>query len=175
MWPCSEKVEFWSIEPTTRVRWGNGEVVCGQNICYHVAAFVIPFNLICNQTMFWKSWTWPFERTPRLGGSGVSGKILATMWLYFWFHLIWYATWLCSEKLNFDLLTHPLSSQGWDTGLRSKISFDMFHFYCTSVCMGFSAKKMSTDWVIAKFIYMTFDPTKGVRGLGKSLITVMLI
>ena len=21
--------------------------VCGQNICYHVAAFVIPFNLIC--------------------------------------------------------------------------------------------------------------------------------
>ena len=24
--------------------------VCGQNICYHVAAFV--FNLICNMTMF---------------------------------------------------------------------------------------------------------------------------
>ena len=26
--------------------------VCGQNICYHIAAFEIPFNLICNMTMF---------------------------------------------------------------------------------------------------------------------------
>ena len=26
--------------------------VCRQNICYHVAAFVIPFNLICNMAMF---------------------------------------------------------------------------------------------------------------------------
>ena len=27
----------------------------GQNICYYVAAFEIPFNLICNMTIFWKS------------------------------------------------------------------------------------------------------------------------
>ena len=26
--------------------------VCRQNICYHVAAYLIPFNLICNMTMF---------------------------------------------------------------------------------------------------------------------------
>ena len=32
---------------------------------------------------------------------------------------------------------------------------------------------MTTDWVIAKFTYLTFDPTGG-RG-GKFLITVMLI
>ena len=25
-------------------------MVCGQNIYYHLAAFVIPFNLICNMT-----------------------------------------------------------------------------------------------------------------------------
>ena len=25
---------------------------CGQNICYDATAFVIPFNLICNMTMF---------------------------------------------------------------------------------------------------------------------------
>ena len=31
---------------------GSGRGVCGQNICYHVAAFVILFNLICNMTMF---------------------------------------------------------------------------------------------------------------------------
>ena len=29
--------------------------VCGQNICYHVDASVVSFNLICNMTIFWKS------------------------------------------------------------------------------------------------------------------------
>ena len=29
-----------------------GGGVCWQNISYHVAAFVIPFNLICNMTIF---------------------------------------------------------------------------------------------------------------------------
>ena len=29
--------------------------VCGQNICYHVSASVVSFNLICNMTIFWKS------------------------------------------------------------------------------------------------------------------------
>ena len=43
-WPHSEKVDLL----TPRVRGG----VCGQTICYQVAAFVIPFNLICNMTMF---------------------------------------------------------------------------------------------------------------------------
>ena len=33
--------------------WRGG--VCGQNICYNVAAFLIPFNLICNMTVFLKS------------------------------------------------------------------------------------------------------------------------
>ena len=26
--------------------------VCGLNICYQVAAFVIPLNMICNMTLF---------------------------------------------------------------------------------------------------------------------------
>ena len=29
--------------------------VCGQNICYHVAASIVSSNLICNMTIFWKS------------------------------------------------------------------------------------------------------------------------
>ena len=29
--------------------------VCEQNICYHVAASVVSFNLICNMTIFWNS------------------------------------------------------------------------------------------------------------------------
>ena len=30
---------------------GSGVGVCEQNICYHVAAFLIPFSLICNMSM----------------------------------------------------------------------------------------------------------------------------
>ena len=65
------KVEFWPLDPNLQ---GQGEGVCSkipvcrplpegmgggglqQNMRYHVAAFMIPFNLICNMTMFWKSW-----------------------------------------------------------------------------------------------------------------------
>ena len=32
--------------------WRGGGGVCWQNISYHVTAFVIHFNLICNMTMF---------------------------------------------------------------------------------------------------------------------------
>ena len=31
---------------------GSGGGSAGKNICYHVAAFVIPFNLICNIKSF---------------------------------------------------------------------------------------------------------------------------
>ena len=46
-WLCSEKVEFWPIDPIPRVGG-----VCGQNICYHAITFAIMFNLICNMTIF---------------------------------------------------------------------------------------------------------------------------
>ena len=51
IWPCSEKVEFWTTDPIPRV-WGG---VFGQNICYHVATFLflILYNLICNMTVLW--------------------------------------------------------------------------------------------------------------------------
>ena len=40
-----------------------------------------------------------------------------------------------SEKVEFDLLIPPpKSTQGPGTGLGSKITFDMFHIYYTSVC-----------------------------------------
>ena len=51
--------------PIPHGRW----VVCGQYVCYHVAAFVIPFNLIYNMTRFWKkNEFWPFDSTPRVRG-----------------------------------------------------------------------------------------------------------
>ena len=50
-WLLSEKrysLTFWP-HPLGRV------CVCGQNICYHVAASLIGFNLICNMSIFYKS------------------------------------------------------------------------------------------------------------------------
>ena len=44
-----KKKEFWSLEPTDRIKGG-----LRKNIYYHVAACVIPFNLICNIATFWK-------------------------------------------------------------------------------------------------------------------------
>ena len=37
----------------------------GQNICYHVAAFVILFNLICSMTVFEKVEFGPFDHIPK--------------------------------------------------------------------------------------------------------------
>ena len=97
-WPCSDKGEFWPTDPILRVR---GLGVCAQNIWCHVAAFVIFFNLICNMSMFLKKC---FDLlTPSLGwgrGSGSASKIFATMFVHSWFSLIWYITWLCSEKIE---------------------------------------------------------------------------
>ena len=50
---------FWkscnlTFSPYPQGQEGGGGGVCGQNVCYHVAAFVIPFNLIFNMTMLWK-------------------------------------------------------------------------------------------------------------------------
>ena len=43
-----KKLNFDLLTPSSESCWG----VCRQNICFHVAAFSILFNLICNMTMF---------------------------------------------------------------------------------------------------------------------------
>ena len=48
--------------------WGG---VCGQNICYHGAAFLILFNLICNKTMFLKKLNFDLL-TPRVQVEGAN-------------------------------------------------------------------------------------------------------
>ena len=73
-WPWSEKIKltYW---PHHQGRgWG-----LRANYCYHFAAFVILLNLICNMTMFWKSWI----LAPGSGvWGGIWGQILATMLLH---------------------------------------------------------------------------------------------
>ena len=53
-----KKLNFDLLTPTRGSRdgsggggGGGGKGVCWQNICHHAAAFVIPFNLICNMTV----------------------------------------------------------------------------------------------------------------------------
>ena len=47
--------------------------VCGQNICYHVVASVVSFNLICNMTTFRKIYSLAFWPHP-LGRGCVCGQ-----------------------------------------------------------------------------------------------------
>ena len=54
----------------------SGGGVCWQNICYHVAAFVIPFNLICNMTIFWKKLNSDLL-TPSPGSGRICGQNMA--------------------------------------------------------------------------------------------------
>ena len=43
-----KKLNFDQWTPPLGSGVGGGGQSCGQNICYHVAAFSIPFNMICN-------------------------------------------------------------------------------------------------------------------------------
>ena len=48
-----KKLNFDLLTPIPMIEGGGGAGgVCGQSICYYVAAFTILFNLICNMTMF---------------------------------------------------------------------------------------------------------------------------
>ena len=85
IWPCSGKVEFWPFDPRVR-RWG-WTGLRGQNICYHVAAFMFPFNVICNMIMFRKCWIltfWPHPLSPpRRSGTGLWSKLTFDMFLIY--------------------------------------------------------------------------------------------
>ena len=145
------------------------EGVCWHYICYHVAAFLIPFNLICNMTMFGKGWiltVWPH---PRVRGS--ADKIFATMLLHVLFPLIWYATWPCSEKVEFWPFepTPYVNPGGRRQAFYRKSRLICFIFIVPLSVCEISVKILTTDWVIAKFKYLTFDHTLGVRGWGKNL------
>ena len=90
-WPCSEKVGLWPFYLNPRVGGGS-------------AKYMLPcYNLLCNMTMSWKFWILTFYLTPgsRGAGWGSAGNILATVFLYSWFPLIWYATRPSSDFFKF--------------------------------------------------------------------------
>ena len=86
-------------------------------ICYHVAAFAIPFDMKHDNVL--KKFNFNLL-TPRALEKS-AGEIFATTWLHLCFHLCWYATWTCFEKVNFDILTPPPGSSGGRRGSAGKI------------------------------------------------------
>ena len=112
--------------------------------------------------MFWKSCILTL-RPPVLagGGGGSAGKIFPTMLLHVCFLLIWYATWPYSEKGEFwafEPTTYVHPGDQID-------AFDLKpRLICFLIILPLSAcdnsvKMLTTDWVIVKFQYFTFDPT----------------
>ena len=107
------------FDPNPRVRGACGWVwVCRENNCYHAAAFVIPFDLICNMTVFWKSEFWPFDPTSQV---------------------------------------HP--TEGGTQAFDRKSRLIRFIFIVPLSACKIGVKILTTDWVIAKFKYLTFYPT----------------
>ena len=106
-WPCSEKVEFWPFDPTPA---SAGRELWVQNSCYHVAACVIPFNLICNMTIFWKV---KFSPPSHQGRGGVCGQNICYNVAAFVipFNFICNMT-IFWKSSNFDPLTPPTGSGG---------------------------------------------------------------
>ena len=100
------KILFWHSKlgrsriTTFKILFWNSKI-CRQNIPYYVAACVIPFNLICNMTIFWRSWILSFRPHHLSPPRGPAGKIFPIMLLHVWFLLIWYATWPYSEEVEF--------------------------------------------------------------------------
>ena len=129
-WLLSVKDIVWPFDPHPPLGQG---CVCGQNICYHVAAIVVSFNLICNMTTFRKIYSLTFWPHP-LGRGCVCGQnicyhVAASI---FSFNLIW--TWPYSEKVP-----PPKSTQG----TRNQAFKLKFHLICFISIAALPACKIS--------------------------------
>ena len=145
--------------------------VCGQNICYHVAASVVSFNLICNMTTFRKIYSLTFWPHPlgrgcvcgqnicyHVAASVVSFNLICNMTI-FWKSLI-----LASAPT-------PKSTKGARKQafkLKSRL-ICFISIAALPACKNFGKKILIIALVIAKFKYLTFDPLGGVKGGGVKL------
>ena len=113
--------------------------------------------------------------TPTQGSWGICGQTICYHAGEVSFPLIWCATWSYSENsLILASVQPPKSTQGVGSfDLKSRLIY--FIFILPLSASEISLKILTTVWVIAKFKYLTFDFTLGVRGWGKVLFTVMLI
>ena len=124
-----------------------------------------PLNLICNiQILFWSA------------GKNICFHAAAFV---IPFNLICNMTMFWKSWIK-SFWPHPLSlPRESDPGLQSTITFDMFHIYCTSVCMqNFSKKYWQLTELLWNLNILPFTPPKGSgpsEGWYKISFTVMLI
>ena len=85
------------------------------------------------------------------------------------------------KKSNFDILIPPpKSTQGSGTGLGSKITFDMFHIYYTSVCSCYNVAAFTIPFdvqhyhVLKKFNFDLLMREGGGGAAGKLFATMLL-
>ena len=137
--------------------------VCGQNICYHIAASLISFNLICNRKIYnltfwphplgWGCVCWQ-NICYHVAASVVSFNLICNMTI-FWKSLI-----LASAP-------PPKSTQGVrNQAFKLKSFLICFISIAVLPACKISAKILIIALVIAKFKYLTFDPLGGVKGGG---------
>ena len=101
---------------------GSGGGVCWQNICYHVDAFVIPFNLICNMTIFWKSWIltcWPHPQGQICGQNmalaTVRSKAVVLLLIQCWLLLpLWDSVIVLCFAVRYCMSILVLQSSWWE-------------------------------------------------------------
>ena len=144
--------------------------VCGQNICYHAAASVISFNLICNMTTFRKIYSLTFWPHP-LGRGCVSGQNIC-------YHVaasVVSFNLVCNMTIFWKSLilasAHPLSPPK-GLGIRPSNWNPVWYVsYLLLLCLHakFQQKILIIALVIAKFKCLTFDPLGGVKGGGVKL------
>ena len=102
-----------------------------ENVRLHGALCSIPIYLICNMTTFKKKIFWTFN-SPQ-------GLMVCVRTEYV--PLIWYASWPCSEKMNFDLLTPIPKGRGGGVykqsicwGPHGRLAFSSSYFYVWAKC-----------------------------------------
>ena len=143
--------------------------VCGQNICYHVAASIVSFNLICNTTTFRKIYSltiWPHSLGQgcvcgqnicyHVAASVVSFNLICNMTI-FWKSLV--------------LASAPPPKSGIRPSNWNPVWYVSYLLLLLLLCLHakFQQKKLIIALVIAKFKYLTFDPLGWVKGGGVKL------
>ena len=139
----------------------------GHNICLYGVLCSIPFNLICNMITFRKKNVLTFWPHPWSQGYVCEQNIcyhVAVCFIHF--NLICNIT-IFQKTWFLALVPPPRPPRGWVPGLETKIPPNRFCitlFLCLHCKI--SVEILRNDLVIAKFKYLTFDPTWSVKGGG---------
>ena len=144
--------------------------VCGQNICYHVAASVVSYNLMCNMTTFKKIYSLTFWPHP-LGRGCVCGQKICyhNVASIISFNLICNMTIFWKNLILTSAPPPKSTQQAWTQAFKLKSRLICFISIAALPVCKISAKILTIALVIVKFKYLTFYPLGGVKGGGVKL------